>query len=160
MTTLTRTITVAGGVFASGLGELTQCLPFELVDAVLEETGVVQRRLRDLPSRVGMYRCGTLDRPRPRPDRCRRAGPATPGGSMTPERRVQALRVLAALWRGHAAQLDMAAAAVTTAAALRNLAAAVGQADAADIAAHPDLAYLDLQINGYYDNPPPPRNNP
>jgi hypothetical protein len=56
MTTLTRTITAAGGVFAPGhLGELTQRLPFELVDAVLEETGTVQRRLRKLPSRVGVY---------------------------------------------------------------------------------------------------------
>jgi hypothetical protein len=43
-------------VFAPGhLGELTQYLPFELADAVLEETCRVQRRLRDLPSRVGVY---------------------------------------------------------------------------------------------------------
>jgi hypothetical protein len=51
-----RAITVAEGVFAAGhLGELTQVVPFELVDAVLEETGAVQRRLRKLPSRVGVY---------------------------------------------------------------------------------------------------------
>jgi hypothetical protein len=37
------------------LGGLTPFLPFELVDAVLEETRAVQRRLRDLPSRVGVY---------------------------------------------------------------------------------------------------------
>lgn len=30
-------------------------MPFELVDAVLSETRTVQRRLRDLPSRVGVY---------------------------------------------------------------------------------------------------------
>lgn len=30
-------------------------VPFELVDSVLAETRTVQRRLRDLPSRVGMY---------------------------------------------------------------------------------------------------------
>ncbi|GIH72008.1 hypothetical protein Mth01_42610 [Sphaerimonospora thailandensis] len=55
-TTLTRTLTVAGGVFAPGhLGELTQHLPFELVDAVLEDAGKIQRRLRNLPSRVGVY---------------------------------------------------------------------------------------------------------
>jgi hypothetical protein len=43
-------------VFAPGhLGELTQFAPFELVDDVLERTGAVQRRLRDLPSRVGVY---------------------------------------------------------------------------------------------------------
>jgi hypothetical protein len=34
---------------------LTQYLPFEAVDDVLELTGAVQRRLRDLPSRVGVY---------------------------------------------------------------------------------------------------------
>ena len=44
------------GVFAAGhLGELTWYLPFELVDDVLERTRTVQRRLRDLPSRVGVY---------------------------------------------------------------------------------------------------------
>jgi Insertion element 4 transposase N-terminal/Transposase DDE domain len=53
---LTRVVTVAAGVFAPGhLGELTQFAPFELVDDVLEQTGAVQRRLRDLPSRVGVY---------------------------------------------------------------------------------------------------------
>ena len=46
----------AAGVFAPGhVGELTQYLPFELVDDVLELTGTVQRRLRDLPSRTGVY---------------------------------------------------------------------------------------------------------
>jgi hypothetical protein len=40
---------------AGHLGELTQYLPFELVDDVLEQTKTVQRRLRDLPSRVGVY---------------------------------------------------------------------------------------------------------
>ena len=48
MTTITRAVTVAAGVFAPGhLGELTQYLPFELVDDVLEQTRTVQRRLRD-----------------------------------------------------------------------------------------------------------------
>ena len=47
---------LAGGRFAPGhLGELTQVPPFELVDAVLEETLTVERRLRDPPSRVGVY---------------------------------------------------------------------------------------------------------
>jgi hypothetical protein len=54
--TVSRSITAAAGVFAPGhLGELTQYLPFELVDDVLEQTRTVQRRLRDLPSRVGVY---------------------------------------------------------------------------------------------------------
>jgi len=38
-TTITRAVTVAAGVFAPGhLGELTQYLPFELVDDVLEQS--------------------------------------------------------------------------------------------------------------------------
>jgi Insertion element 4 transposase N-terminal/Transposase DDE domain len=56
VTTITRTITIAAGVFAPGhVGELTRVVPFELVDAVLEETGARERRLRLLPSRVGVY---------------------------------------------------------------------------------------------------------
>ena len=55
-TTITHAVTVAAGVYAPGhLGELTQYLPFELVDGVLEQTGTVQRRLRGLPSRTGVY---------------------------------------------------------------------------------------------------------
>ena len=55
-TTITHAVTVAAGIFAPGhLGELTQFLPFELVDDILEQTRTVQRRLRDLPSRVGVY---------------------------------------------------------------------------------------------------------
>src|SRR5437764_9019020 len=54
--TLTHAVTVAEGEFAPGhLGELTSYLPFELVDDVLEQTRTVQRRLRVLPSRVGVY---------------------------------------------------------------------------------------------------------
>ncbi len=55
-TTLTRAVTVAAGVFAPGhLGELTCYLPFELVDDVLAQTRTVQQRLRELPSRTGVY---------------------------------------------------------------------------------------------------------
>ena len=53
---ITRTITVAGGRFAPGhLGELTQHLPFEMVDEALAATKTIQSRLRDLPSRVVVY---------------------------------------------------------------------------------------------------------
>src|SRR5580704_5976045 len=56
MVTVPCPVTVAAGVFAPGhLGELTRYLPFELVDDVLEMTGAVQKRMRALPSRVGMY---------------------------------------------------------------------------------------------------------
>lgn len=48
---------MAVGVFAPGhLGELTRIVPFELADAVLEEVpGAQQRRVRLLPSRIGLY---------------------------------------------------------------------------------------------------------
>ena len=47
---------MAAGVFGPGhLGELTQVISFELADAVLAETGATERRLRLLPSRVGLY---------------------------------------------------------------------------------------------------------
>jgi hypothetical protein len=53
---ITRTVTVAEGVFAPGhLGELTRIIPFEMVDAVLAECGAAQRRVRKLPARVTVY---------------------------------------------------------------------------------------------------------
>src|SRR4051794_18268502 len=53
---IVREVTVAAGRFAPGhLGELTQIVPFEMVDAALAETGSVQQRIRDLPSRVVVY---------------------------------------------------------------------------------------------------------
>jgi hypothetical protein len=56
VTTISKTITVAAGVFAPGhLGELTRIVPFELADAVLDDARAAQRRLRLLPSRVGLY---------------------------------------------------------------------------------------------------------
>ena len=53
---ISRPASAAGGRFAPGhLGELTQQVPFEMVDAVLEETRRVQRRVRALPARVVVY---------------------------------------------------------------------------------------------------------
>jgi Insertion element 4 transposase N-terminal len=53
---ITRTVMVASGRLAPGhLGELTQHVPFEMVDAVLAETGRTQARVRDLPARVVVY---------------------------------------------------------------------------------------------------------
>jgi Insertion element 4 transposase N-terminal/Transposase DDE domain len=52
---ITHEIAVAEGVFAPGhLGELTQIVPFEMVDAALAECGATQRR-RKLPARVVVY---------------------------------------------------------------------------------------------------------
>src|SRR5918993_4005621 len=51
-----RVVRVAAGAFAPGhIGELTRIVPFEMVDAVLAETGAQQQRVRDLPSRVVVY---------------------------------------------------------------------------------------------------------
>lgn len=53
---ITRVVRVAAGPFAPGhLGELTQQVPFEMVDTVLAQTRCTQRRVRDLPSRVVVY---------------------------------------------------------------------------------------------------------
>jgi transposase IS4-like protein/DDE family transposase len=53
---ITRTVTVAAGVFAPGhLGELTQLIPFEMVDEALAVTRRVQQRVRLLPARVVVY---------------------------------------------------------------------------------------------------------
>ena len=47
---------MAKGAFAPGhLGELTRIVPFEMIDAVLADTGRTQRRIRLLPSRVIVY---------------------------------------------------------------------------------------------------------
>ncbi|HYX18274.1 MAG TPA: IS4 family transposase [Nostoc sp.] len=53
---ITRTVRVAAGVFAPGhLGELTQFIPFEMVDEVLATTRRTQQRIRLLPARVVVY---------------------------------------------------------------------------------------------------------
>lgn len=56
MVTVPCPVTVAAGVLAPGhLGELTRYLPFELADDVLAGTKTMQKRVRALPSRVGVY---------------------------------------------------------------------------------------------------------
>lgn len=53
---ITREIAVADGVFAPGhLGELTQIVSFDLVDAALPDCRAVQQRLRKLPATVVVY---------------------------------------------------------------------------------------------------------
>jgi hypothetical protein len=53
---ITRTVTVAAGVFAPGhLGALTPLIPFDMVDEVLTATRRVQQRERLLPARVVVY---------------------------------------------------------------------------------------------------------
>ena len=53
---ISHEVVVAAGPFAPGhLGELTQLVPFEMVDEVLAESGRTQQRIPDLPSRVAVY---------------------------------------------------------------------------------------------------------
>jgi Insertion element 4 transposase N-terminal/Transposase DDE domain len=53
---ISREVTVAAGVFAPGhLGELTQIVPFEMVEEALAATGSTQARVRVLPARVVVY---------------------------------------------------------------------------------------------------------
>ncbi|MFJ7423945.1 transposase domain-containing protein [Streptomyces uncialis] len=49
-------ITRMAGVFAPGhIGELTRIVPFEMADAVLADTGAVQRRVLLVPARVTVH---------------------------------------------------------------------------------------------------------
>lgn len=53
---ITRTVRVAAGVFAPGhLGELTQFIPFDMVDEILAATRRTQQRIRLVPARVVVY---------------------------------------------------------------------------------------------------------
>ena len=70
---------------------------------------------------------------------------------LTPEERAAAHRVRAEALRYRAAAEDANAAAVTAAESFRRLAATAAAGDAADVAAHPDLAELNVQLDGYYD---------
>jgi hypothetical protein len=52
----TPDVVAAQGPYAPGhLGELTQLIPFDMVDHALTETRTMQSRVRDLPSRVVVY---------------------------------------------------------------------------------------------------------
>ncbi|MGV9779736.1 hypothetical protein [Streptosporangium sp. NPDC003464] len=68
-----------------------------------------------------------------------------------PRVRARLLRIQAAAHRAAADHFDVAAAAIAASAALQDLLQAASEGDAADVAAHPDLAYLDVQMNGFYD---------
>lgn len=63
------------------------------------------------------------------------------------------LRLLAAYYRAKAAELDMAAQAALAARSLRQFAEAWDKGVAQDIAEHPDLAELNVQLDGYYAGP-------
>lgn len=60
------------------------------------------------------------------------------------------LRMLAAQHRARAAELDMAAEAVLTTRTMRRLAEVLSEAEAREVAEHPDLAELNVQLDGFY----------
>lgn len=70
------------------------------------------------------------------------------------EIRARMLRLLAAGHRKKAAELDMAASAVLATRSIRKFTDAWNAGIAQDIAQHPDLAELNVQLDGFYDDGP------
>ncbi len=66
------------------------------------------------------------------------------------EIRARMLRLLAAGHRKRAAELEMAAAAALATRSMRRLAEVITEAEAREVAEHPDLAELNLQLDGFY----------
>lgn len=76
------------------------------------------------------------------------------------ELRARKLRLLAAYYRSKAAELDMAAEAVLATRSMRQFTEAWDKGIAQDIAQHPDLAELNVHLDGYYDGPARPDEEP
>lgn len=70
------------------------------------------------------------------------------------ELRARQLRILAGLYRQRAAEFDMAAEAGLAARSVRRLTESLTEGEARDIAEHPDLAELNVQLDGYYGSGP------
>ncbi|MEU5442734.1 hypothetical protein [Streptomyces griseofuscus] len=70
------------------------------------------------------------------------------------ELRAQMLRILAAAHRQRAAELDAAAAAVSTGGSMQKFASLLTEAEARDVAQHPDLAELNVQLDALYGAAP------
>jgi hypothetical protein len=70
------------------------------------------------------------------------------------ELQARRLRLLAALYRKRAAELDMAAEAALATRSMSRFTEAWNAGIAQDIAGHPDLAELNVQLDGYYGAPP------
>ncbi|MFI2081393.1 hypothetical protein [Streptomyces rubiginosohelvolus] len=69
---------------------------------------------------------------------------------MSPERRAQMHRFMATQYRIAAAKEDLCAALATTSATLMELGRAMAEAEAYEVAHHPDLAELNVQLDGFY----------
>ncbi|NGO75417.1 hypothetical protein G6045_06960 [Streptomyces sp. YC504] len=69
------------------------------------------------------------------------------------ELRARQLRILAGLHRKRAAELEMAAQAGLAARSMRKLTELLTEAEVREIAEHPDLAELNVQLDGFYEDP-------
>lgn len=67
------------------------------------------------------------------------------------EIRAAFLRHMADRHRAYAAVFDVAAACAKATASARRLTEAFQRSEAREVAAHPDLAELNVQLDGYYD---------
>lgn len=76
------------------------------------------------------------------------------------ELRARQLRILAKLHRKRAAELEMAAEAGLAARSMRRLTEMLTEAEVRDVAEHPDLAELNVQLDGYYGGPESPGGEP
>lgn len=66
------------------------------------------------------------------------------------ELRARQLRILAGLHRKRADELDRAAEAALASRSMRRLAELLTEAEVRQLAEHPDLAELNVQLEGYY----------
>ena len=69
---------------------------------------------------------------------------------LDPELRARMHRIMAARYRAAAAEQEMFAVMATTSASIRELGRLMVEAEAREIAGHPDLAELNVQLDGYY----------
>ena len=67
------------------------------------------------------------------------------------ELRARAAQVVAATARALAATYDMAAAAIRATASTQRFAEAIVRSEAREIAEHPDLAELNVRLDGFYE---------
>ncbi|NUR03212.1 MAG: hypothetical protein HOY79_43880 [Streptomyces sp.] len=70
------------------------------------------------------------------------------------ELRARQLRILAGLHRKRAAELDMAAEAALATRSMRRWAEVLTESEMREIAEHPDLAELNVQLEGFYGEGP------
>ncbi|MEU5596657.1 hypothetical protein [Streptomyces sp. NPDC020298] len=70
------------------------------------------------------------------------------------ELRARQLRILAGLHRKRAAELDMAAERTLATRTMRRFAELLTEAEVCQLAEHPDLAELNVQLEGFYGTDP------